>query len=346
MGYDHKTQQDLRKRPATIVDVADVAGVAIGTVSRHLNGQPVRKANRDRIEQAISTLGFRRNANAVAMKTDVTHIVGFLVPALDEFHAQMLENLTRQMRRRGRAVLSFFHDLQPDSIREGLEFFARHRVDAIVVDGETALRNDLERMVDEGLVVVLYDNDLPGLSADRVFVSNRKSSARLISHLIELGHQRIATIHGDLRDTAAIERLGGYQDAMTAHGLPIDPLLVRNGRWQEIDAYEQAAELLALRQPPTAIYSANYNMTLGVIARLHEARVAIPDDMSIVSFDDVAALRLHNPAITAVGQPIPRLAETISTIIDERLAEPQAMGRRSLIIDCDILLRDSVRRLT
>ena len=346
MGYDHKTHNDPRKRPATIVDVANAAGVAIGTVSRHLNGQPVRKANRDRIEQAISTLAFRRNANAVAMKTDVTHIVGFLVPALDEFHAQMLENLTRQMRRRGRAVLSFFHDLQPDSIREGLEFFARHRVDAIVVDGEIALRGDLERMVAEGLVVVLYDNDLPGLSADRVFVSNRKSSARLISHLVELGHQRIAAIHGDLRDTAAIERLGGYQDAMAAHGLPIDPLLVRNGRWQEMDAYEQAAELLALPEPPTAIFSANYNMTLGVITRLHEAGVSIPQDMSVVSFDDVAALRLHNPAITTVGQPIPKLAETISTIIDERLAEPQAMGRRSLAIDCEILLRDSVRRLT
>jgi len=346
MGYDDKTLQDLRKRPATIVHVANVAGVAIGTVSRHLNGQPVRAANRDRIEQAIAALGFRRNANAVAMKTDVTHIVGFFVPSLDEFHAQMLEQLTRQMRRRGRAVLSFFHDLQADSIREGLEFFARHRVDAIVMDGETALRRDLVRLVDEGMVVVLYDNDLPGLSADRVFVSNRKSSHRLVSHLIELGHRRIATLHGELRDTAAVERLGGYQDAMAAHGVSIDPQLVRNGRWQEMVAYDRTADLLALPEPPTAIFSANYNMTLGVITRLHEAGVSIPEDISLVSFDDVAALRLHNPGITAVGQPIAKLAESISTIIDERLADPSAMGRRSLTIDCEILLRDSVRRLS
>lgn len=346
MGYDHKTQQDLRKRPATIVDVADAAGVAIGTVSRHLNGQPVRMANRDRIEQAIATLGFRRNSTAVAMKTDVTHIVGFFVPSLSEFHAQMLEHLTRQMRRKGRAVLSYFHDLQRDSIHEGLEFFARHRVDAIVVDGEMAMQHDLSRLVDEGMVVVLYDNDLPGLAADRVFVSNRKSSTRLVNHLIELGHRRIATLHGDLRDTAASERLGGYKDAMEAHGLPLDPALIRNARWHESVAYEHTAELLALPERPTAIFAANYNMTLGVIARLHEARVSIPQDMSIVSFDDVAALRLHNPGITTVGQPIPKLAETISTIIDERLAEPSAMGRRTLTIDCDILLRDSVRRLT
>lgn len=342
---DEKTHQELRKRPATIVHVADVAGVAIGTVSRHLNGQPVRASNRDRIEQAIATLGYRRNSTAVAMKTDVTHIVGFFVPSLSEFHAQMLEQLTRQMRRKGRAVLSYFHDLQLSSIREGLEFFARHRVDAIVVDGETAMQRDLMALVDEGLVVVLYDNDLPGLAADRVFVSNRKSSTRLINHLIELGHRRIATIHGELRDTAAIERLGGYTDALAAHGLPLDAALIRNGRWMEADAYDRTIELLALPEPPTAIYSANYNMTLGVIARLHEARLSIPGDISLVSFDDVAALRLHNPGITTVGQPIEKLAETISTIIDDRLANPMAMGRRALTIDCEILLRDSVRRL-
>lgn len=335
-----------KKRSATIVDVAQTAGVAIGTVSRHLNGLPVRASNRDQIERAIEELGFRRNATAVAMKTDTTHIVGFFVPSLSEFHAHMLEQLTRQMRRKGRAVLSYFHDLQLDSIREGLEFFARHRVDAIVVDGEAAMQRDLIRLVDEGLVVVLYDNDLPGLAADRVFVSNRKSSARLVSHLIELGHRRIATIHGELRDSAGMERLAGYEDALAASGLPRDASLIRNGRWQEIDSYERTIELLALAEPPTAIYSANYNMTLGVIARLHEQGLSIPDDISLVSFDDVAALRLHNPGITTVGQPIDKLAETISNIIDDRLANPSAMGRRALTIDCEILLRDSVRRLT
>jgi LacI family transcriptional regulator len=341
-----ETTSRQKKRAATIVDVAQTAGVAIGTVSRHLNGLPVRASNRDQIDRAITELGFRRNATAVAMKTDTTHIVGFFVPSLSEFHAQMLEQLTRQMRRKGRAVLCYFYDLQLPSIREGLEFFARHRVDAIVVDGETAMQRDLMRLVEDGFVVVLYDNDLPGIAADRVFVSNRKSSARLVSHLIELGHRRIAAIHGELRDTAAVERLGGYEDAMAAHGLPLDPVLVRNGRWMEIDAYDRTRELLALPEPPTAIFSANYNMTLGVIARLHETGLSIPGDISLVSFDDVAALRLHNPGITTVGQPIDRLAETISTIIDERLANPAAMGRRTLTIDCEILLRDSVRRLT
>lgn len=343
---DHdETHSIARRRPATIVDVANAAGVAIGTVSRHLNGQAVRSSNRDQIERAIADLGFRRNAAAVAMKTRTTHIVGFFVPSLDEFHAAMLEELTRKMRTHGRAVLSYFHDLKVGSIREGLEFFATHRVDALVVDGEEAIKRQLRPYIDDGLVVVLYDNDAPGLLADRVFVSNRKSSARIVGHMLELGHRRIATIHGHLIDTAASERLGGYLDAMAAYGITPEPDLVRDGRWLERNAYDRMRELLALREPPTAVFAANYNMTLGVLTCLREQGIRIPQDISVVSFDDVAALRLHNPAITSVAQPIEKLAETISDIIDARLADPAAMGRNTVTLDCEILLRESVRRI-
>jgi LacI family transcriptional regulator len=340
-----ETIRPPKKRAATIVDVAEAAGVAIGTVSRHLNGMPVRPANRDQIERAIADLGFRRNAAAVAMKTQTTHIVGFFVPSLDEFHAAMLEQLTRKMRANGRAVLCYFHDLKVGSISEGLEFFANHRVDALVVDGEEAVKRHLRPYIDDGLAVVLYDNDSPGLLADRVFVSNRKSSARIVGHMLELGHRRIATIHGHLIDTAAIERMGGYVDALASYGITPDPELLRDGRWFERNAYDRMSELLALPEPPTAVFSANYNMTLGVLTCLRERGIRIPQDISVVSFDDVAALRLHNPAITSVAQPIEKLAEAISDIIDARLADPTAHGRNTLTIDCEILLRDSVRRI-
>lgn len=335
----------VRKRPSTIVDVAEMAGVAIGTVSRHLNGLPVRAGNRDQIERAITALGYRRNSTAVAMKTNTSRIVGFLVPALGEFHAAMLEQLSRRMRLSGRAVLSFCHGMQSGSIREGLEFFAAHRVDALVMDGEESVRQEVLRYIDDGLVVVLYDNDIPGLPVDRVFVDNRKASARAVSHLLDLGHERIATIHGSQRDSAGRERLQGYHDAFAAHGLTPDPALVMDGQWGEIRGYERMRDLLALARPPTAVFSANYNMTLGSLAYLHEAGIDIPRDLSLISFDDVPALRLHRPAITAVAQPIAAVAEAIANIVDARLADPSAMGRHDVRIDCGITLRDSARRL-
>lgn len=104
------------KRQPTIVEVADRAGVAIGTVSRYLNGQPVRASNRTEISRAIHELGYRRNALAAAMKTDLTNTVGFMVPNISDFHAAVLEHLSREMRKQGRALLSYCHNDDSESV--------------------------------------------------------------------------------------------------------------------------------------------------------------------------------------------------------------------------------------
>jgi LacI family transcriptional regulator len=336
-------KMDRRCRP-TIVDVANAAGVAVGTVSRHLNGLPVRMRNRTQIERAISELGFKRNASAVAMKTDRTNLVGLMIPAMSEFHSTMFEQLSRAMRQSGRAVLAYFHDLNPASILEGLNFFISQRVDAIVIEGEEALGSQLLGYVDDGLVVVLYDNDIRDLPVDRVFVDNVNASRRVTGHLIDLGHERIATIHGNLRDSAARERLEGYRQALDSAGLSQAPEYLANGRWNEQDAFGEMRRLMSLRQPPSAVFCANYNMTIGALTYLYEAGLSVPDDLSIVSFDDFTAFKLIKPGITAVGQPLGRVAAIISDLIDRRLADPSLMGWQEIRVECDILLRGSAKK--
>lgn len=333
------------RRQPTIVDVAQAAGVAVGTVSRHMNGFSIRTGNRDRVERAIADLGYRRNAVASAMKTDVTHMVGLMVPALSEFHAGLLEQLSRAVRRAGRAVVSYSHDTDPRSMGEGLEFFASHRVDALVMDGGSVPREQLLQYADSGLNLVFYDNDVEGIPADRVFVENRKASARAVNHLIELGHERIATITGHLENSAAALRYAGYRDALAAHGLPIDPKLVVEGHWREAQGYVGARQLFSLPHPPTAIFSANYNMTIGLLAWMREHDLRTPRDVSLVSFDDVPAFTVHEPGITAIGQPIAKIAEAITMLLAARFASPAAMGRHTVMIDCDIILRGSTRPL-
>lgn len=198
MNDDEHPSRAPRKRPATIVDVAEAAGVAIGTVSRHLNGLPIRYTNWQSIERAIAQLGYRRNSAAVAMKTDTTHVVGFLVPSLGEFHAHMLEHISREIRQTGRAVLTYCHDTEHDAMQAGLDFFASQRVDALVVNGDESMATILRQMTEAGTPLILYDNDILGLPAHRVFSDNRNVSFRLVSHLMDLGHEHIAIIHGNL----------------------------------------------------------------------------------------------------------------------------------------------------
>jgi LacI family transcriptional regulator len=331
------------KKQATIVDVAQTAGVAIGTVSRYLNGLPIRASNRQPIEAAITELGYRRNMVAVSMKRQTTHIVGLMVPNLSEFHAGLLEHLTRRLRATGRAVLCYSHDLDPASIEAGLEFFSAHRVDAVVVDGLASARQLLQRYVAEGLPLVIYDNDIEDLPADRVFTTNRRSSQRLINHLIELGHTRIATISGNFTDSAARERRDGYIDALVERGLPVRDDYIVTGNWNEAGAYAAIRDLMALSEPPTAVFSANYNMTMGALHWLREHNVSVPDDLSVVSFDDVPAWSIHPAGITAIDQSIDRLAETVVSVLLDRLEAGAPAGGRTLLVDANIILRGSAR---
>lgn len=339
------SQTTSRPRPATIIDVAREAGVAVGTVSRYINGLPIRGGNRERIAQVIDDLGYRRNKAAASIKTNTTHIVGMLVPAVGEFHAALLDQLTRRMRQTGRAVLCYCHDTDPTSVIEGFEFFAGHRVDAVVMDGNEELRQRLAPYIAQGVLVVLYDNDLPELAADRVFVENRMASKRLVDHLLDLGHERVATIHGNLRDSVGRDRLAGYREALKSHGIAEIPELVVDGKWNDQRGYSAMRELMTLEQPPTAIFSANYNMTMGGLRWLREHDISIPEDLSLVSFDDVPAFSVHRPGITAVRQPVDQIAENIVSILVERLASDESMGKRTVRIDADITLRGSTRRL-
>lgn len=333
-----------RKRASTIIDVAEKAGVAVGTVSRFLNGESVRAANRNQIERAISDLNYRRNLTAAAMKTDITHIVGFMAPSLSEFHAGLLDRFTRHMRRYGRAVLTFLHDEQPGSIREGLEFFASHRVDAVVMQGLAERRSDILDYVDKGLRIVFFNNDVDGVAADRVMVDNRDASRRAVGHLLELGHRRIGIVVGKMNESSAVDRFQGYRDALEAYGLAEDEDIIGCGEWDESGSYGVVAKFLALDSPPTAIFSCNYNMALGALSCLHQNGVRLPDDMSLVSFDDVAALRLHQPGITSVAQPIDKIAEAIATVIETRMQDPKQPGKRLILLGCDIILRGSAQR--
>lgn len=334
------------KRQPTIVEVADRAGVAIGTVSRYLNGQPVRAANRNQIARAISDLGYRRNALAAAMKNDLTNTVGFMVPNISDFHAYVLEHLSRLMRKQGRALLTYCHNDDTSSVFDLLDFFGSHRVDCLIMDGRQDAADRIEEFIQSGTPVIFYDNDADGPSADRVFVEHRAASFRAVCHLLDIGHTRVAVLTGDTKVYAGRERYEGYRQALLSRGIDLNPDYVLDSHWNEDEAYSGMLQLLSLPEPPTAVYCCNYNMTVGALRRIKEQGLRIPDDISIVSFDDVPLFRLHERGITAVAQPHAKIAETISSILTTRLSDRSAAhAPHKIVLDCDIILRGSTRRL-
>lgn len=338
---DDPSKKTGKSRAATIIDVAKRANVAVGTVSRYLNGYSIRRPNRESIEEAIQALHFKRNAAAVAMKTDITHVVGLLAPSFDEFHGVMLEHLSRALRRGGRALLIYCHGGDTRLMEDGLDYFATHRIDALVMSGAEYLFDRVDRLIEGGVPLVLYDNDIPGLKADRVFVNNREVSTRAVRHLLDIGHRRVGMVSGDLSDSAANERYLGYCDALIERGLAVDPQYVAQAHWTMHGGNDAARRLMALAEPPTAMFSANYVMTLGALRFLKEAKIRIPEDVSIVSFDDPPLFELFEPGITVVTQPIEDVAQAIADMIDRRLRSPQETQFGTTRLLCNVVLRGS-----
>jgi LacI family transcriptional regulator len=333
-----------KRRNVTIVEVAEMADVSIGTVSRHLNELPVRRPNRDRIEQAIAALGYRRNAQAAAMKTDKTHMIGLLVPGFDDFHARILEQLTKAIRRTKRALLTYCHGHDPETFGEALDFFAEQRVDALIIDGPRFTDLQIDDLTRQRIPIVLYNDVVKGVAADRVVVDNFKASYLAVRHLIDIGHRRIAILPGWESDSTARLRSEGFEAAMREQGLPIEPSYLCPGDWGPDQAYVSTKALFALSEPPTAIFASNYQIAVGALTWLKEQGLRVPDDLSLVSFDDVALFRLHEAGITAIAQPLARIAESIADLLVLRLTAPQDDAPRTVTLDCDLILRGSTRR--
>ncbi len=306
----------------------------------------MRAANRDQIARAISELGYRRNALAAAMKTDLTNTVGFMVPMISEFHALVLEHLSRLMRQQGRALLTYCHNDDTNSALDLLDFFDSHRVDCLIMDGRADAADRIREFIEAGTPVIFYDNDAEGPAADRVFVENRAASFRAVCHLLDIGHSKVAVLTGDTKVFAGRERYEGYRQAMLSRGIEINPSYVLDTHWNENEAYSGMLQLLTLPDPPTAVFCCNYNVAVGALRRIKEQGLRVPDDISLVSFDDVPLFRLHENGITAIAQPVAKIAETISSILTARLSDrTHTHAPHTITLDCDIILRGSTRRL-
>lgn len=332
-------------RNPTIQDVADVAEVAIGTVSRYLNGHSLRKSNRDRIESAIERLGYQTNSLARSLKTDRTNAIAFVVPSFDEFNSRILSNLVTFFRSNGYSVVTFHHEDSPSSIVEALEAISARKIDGIIMSGTLEAKSTAQDLMDAGRPVILYNNDIRGLEIDRVLVDNKDAARRGVEHLIDCGHTRIGIITGDMSTSSGSERLEGYRTALADAGLPYDDDLVFVGRWREIDGYAALEAFTELSSPPTAVISSSCVMSEGFLEAVNASKLKIGEDISLVSFDDSKLFRLFAPGITAIAQPTTQIAQYLFDLMTSRLNEDLPPASRSFTVACDLIVRQSVKKL-
>lgn len=323
---------------ATVKEVAQLAGVSVATVSKYMNGGNVREPYRAKVESAVRELGYVINEAARTLKTKKTNMIGILTAEIgSSFTTSVISIIQRELLNMGYTTLIL--DYQADRKLESrqLDVLLRFNVDGIIlfpIFNEAYL---VETIRKNKIPLLLVDNEIYGEKCAAVVTNNRKSAYCATKRLIECNHVRIALCRGTEETYTAEERFKGYMDAMAECGLP--PIVV-NGYYSVKGGYRAVKQLAQLSDVPTAVISCNYNMTIGMLRALYELNWRIPEDISVVAFDEQLFDFALPVSISAIIQPI----ETVGVYTARRIVE--MIGNESLENTSDITVIDSVFKET
>lgn len=329
--------------PPTISEVAEAAGVGRSTAARTLGGYGyVSPELRERVLAAAERIGYRANALARSMSTGVSQTLGVIVADIaNPFFGGVVRGISDASRARGfdTLVLSTHEDL--DEEIAAMNVLVDKRVDGIIVASaalDAASAGHIEQARSHGIPVVLVDRAIPGVDLDAVVVDNRTAAREAVARLVAAGHRRIGFVWGppvaerprrrrELIELAGRnlwtdgERLQGYLDALDDEGVVFDADLVMVGQKTEEHAVTEVSRMLALDDPPTALFCTENDAVTGALRALRGAGLRVADDVSLIGFDDSSWAAVMEPPLTMIEQPTlalgVRAAEVLFAVIDD-----------------------------
>ena len=330
-----------RARAATVFDVARLAGVSHQTVSRVLNDHPsVRATTRRRVQEAIQQLRYRPNVAARAMTKRGSQNIGLITTGSADFgpNSTVLGFAAAAREASFSVTITAAQDSAPSSIRACVDLLLGQHVVAIVLVAPRTGVLDGVQDVDLEVPLVVVDSSarssLPSISIDQY------AGARLATeHLIGLGHREIIHLAGPSDSMDATERIRGWRDCMAEHGLVAPPPLV--GDWTPRSGFHSAETVITSGRPFTAIFSSNDQMALGCITALNQAGLSVPDDVSLIGFDDLPEAEYFHPPLTTMRQDFYELGRDIMTMMLKVLgSDPDPPHPRHLPV---LVVRESTR---
>lgn len=332
-----------RARPPDLYDVAKVAGVSHQTVSRVVNGHPhVRQSTRERVEAAIAELGYRRNAAARALVTRRSTTIGVITSASPLWGPiGTLVAVERAAREAGYSVnVTGMASIEPTAVDAALRRFVDQGVDGIVVVApEAALSHIAEPFVTDIPVVLIAAGAEPARGVQIAAIDQEGGARQAVRHLIELGHTDIAHVSGPEPWFDATARLRGWRRELAAHDLPAGPLLA--GDWTAAAGHRAGTRLLQRDTLPTAVFAANDLMALGLVKALQDSGIRVPQDVSVVGFDDVPGADHYTPALTTVRQDLESLG---ALCMDMLLAAMADREPATTVVPAELVVRESTAR--
>jgi DNA-binding LacI/PurR family transcriptional regulator len=328
----------------SIKDIARAAKVSHPTVSRALSNSPLVKGETaKRIRQIAASLGYRPSAIARSLATKRTKTIGVVVTSIaDPFIADVVSGVEEAANDHGYSVFLANSNANPDREVRVVHSFHERRVDGILVTASRVGALYVPLLSQLKVPIVLINNQHPDETDEFIYsvtIDNIKASTEVMRHLIGLGHKRIAYIGDRGGFQSDIERLAGYRQALASAQYPFLPELVVHGDGKPEGGGQAMERLLALRNPPTAVFCYNDMSALGALRALHSHGIKVPEELSLVGFDDLAIASYTSPLLTTVSQPKQQMGRMAMEIMIKLLSRIDS--KTNIKVEGKLIIRES-----
>lgn len=337
------TPRARRNNAVTIVDVAREAGVSYSTVSRVVNNNAhVLPETREKVLNAMMRLGYVVNQQARSLRGGRSQVIGLLVPDVgNNYVGQIIRGIDAELAAHQYDLMLYTTHRRKIKESAYVATIARGMADGLLLLLPTNAREYMETLQQQQFPHVLIDyQHVDNALTSTVQSTNFQGAYEATHYLINLGHWRIAYIIGSQEMHCSLDRLAGYRAALADAGLPEDPDLIYAGDFFRPPGYAAANHFLSLEEPPTAIFAANDASAFGVMDGVQQHALRVPEDISVIGFDDILEAGHVHPGLTTVRQPLEAMGRTAAQLLLKRLNNPDLPGER-VEMATELVIRES-----
>ncbi|GAA4843124.1 transcriptional regulator DegA [Paenibacillus vulneris] len=330
----------------TIYDVAEAAGVSIATVSKVINGTGrISDKTRKHVTNVMEELKYQPSMVASALTGKSTFTVGLTLPDLaNPFFAEIARAVEDRGHEYGFNVFICSTDNDPDREIKYFSLLTQKRVDGVIVATRTQKDLFLKKLIQQNVPIALITGEMPTLAVDTVMVDDFLGGYQAGTHLVEQGHRRIAILAEDVNTMSNRERIRGCKQAMTSAGLEVDERLVTSGDFTVSGGKEAMLRLLDMEEPPTAVFACNDLLAIGAIQGARERGLQLPQQLSVVGFDNTILATIIDPPLTTVAQPIQEIGRQAMDLLVQEIKGEKSMKQRVVLMP-ELVVRGSTAEL-
>lgn len=335
----------------TLKDIAKKAGVSITTVSRVINNKdsiiPIKEDTKNRVLEIAADLNYRPNINARSLSTKKSYNLGLILDYLDPYFSDIVNSIEKSSREKNyNLILSMLNDKSFEEIINNLLY--QSSIEGILIGGtkklikKNKIFNKLKKLNVPIVLIAHYFNDIPSINID-----DFKGGYLAAEHLVELGHQRIAIITGpDYKNRKdSRQRLMGYKKALTDNSIELKKEYIYEGNYSYHSGYQNMKKILSRPELPSAVFASEDQMALGALKAAYEMKVKIPQDISLIGFDNIIQSRYSTPSLTTISQPKREMGRSAINLLVDLIENKEDSTLKQQLFDPKLVIRESTNSI-